>query len=472
MDAPAGQNVAETVEHLLRNRFYSLQTGAVAKLWQAINKKRGGSMSQTRAPVIKAWSVTMLATLLLTGLSACQPNPAATTPAADASGISKERLQRLDAHFHKLVDEGKIAGVVTWISRGGKVVHEDAYGMADLESQRPMTKDTYFYVYSMTKPITSVALLMLYEEGRFQLGDPVARYLPELANLKLYAGDGSGGRMTLREPARQPTIEDVFRHTAGFQYGSAGKRSIDTAYGEANLMGGTLADLTQRLGKLPLAYEPGTQWVYSVSHDVQARLVEVLSGMPFNEFVTQRILKPLKLENTFFGRPDELKSRFAVIYAANAEGKLAPTGALDVPGASSKVLGGFSISSTAADYGRFALMLANSGELDGVRLLSRKTIDLMDSNHLPAGVLRGTPGGGKATGEGYGLGVRVVTDPALAGNLTSAGTFGWSGAAGTHFFADRSEKLAAVFMIQKTGGSDGPVMAAQFETLVYQAIVD
>jgi CubicO group peptidase (beta-lactamase class C family) len=385
--------------------------------------------------------------------------------------MSTERLKHLDEHFHKLVDEGKIAGVVTWVARHGKVVHEDAYGLADIGAKRPMTRDSYFYVYSMTKPVTSVALLMLYEEGRFQLSDPVAKYLPELANLKLYAGD-AGGRMVLKDPSRQPTIEDVFRHTAGFLYGPAGMRGIDKAYREANVLGGTLADLTKRLGTLPLAYEPGTQWVYSVSHDVQARLVEVIAGVPFDEFVRKRILEPLGLKHMFFGRPDSAKDQFAVIYGVDPAGKLTPSGALDAPGAASRVLGGFSISATAADYGRFAQMLVNSGELDGVRLLSRKTVDLMDSNHLPEGVLRGAAGGGTVRGEGYGLGVRVVTNPAQAGNLTSAGTFGWSGAAGTHFFVDRSEDLVAVFMIQKMGAPDGPAMSAQFETLVYQAIAD
>jgi CubicO group peptidase (beta-lactamase class C family) len=194
--------------------------------------------------------------------------------------------------------------------------------------------------------------------------------------------------------------------------------------------------------------------------------------MPFDEFVRTRIFEPLGLKNMFFGRPDAKKDRFALIYGVDPAGKLVPSGALDAPGAASKVLGGFSISATAADYGRFAQMLVNSGELDGVRLLSRKTIDLMDSNHLPAGVARGAAGGGTVQGEGYGLGVRVVTDPAQAGNLTSAGTFGWSGAAGTHFFVDRAEDLVAVFMIQKMGSPDGAAMSAQFETLVYQAIVD
>ena len=424
-------------------------------------------------PAASAWVRVTLGMLLATAIAGCHAKTAAQAPPVAAlAGTSPERLQRLDAHFHQLVDEGKIAGVVTWIARRGQMVHEDAYGLADIAAKRPMSKDAYFYVYSMTKPITSVALLMLYEEGRFQLHDPIARYLPELSNLKLYVADGPGGHMVLRDPARQPTIEDVFRHTAGFLYGPAGNRGIDKAYREANVMGGTLAELTQRLGKLPLAYEPGTQWIYSVSHDVQARLVEVLSGKPFDQFVQQRIFEPLGLKHMLFGRPDALKDQFAVIYGVNAEGKLVPTGALDAPGAATRVLGGLSLSATAADYGRFARMLVNSGELDGVRLLSRKTIDLMDSNHLPAGVARGAAGGGSADGEGYGLGVRVVIDPALAGNLTSKGTFGWSGAAGTHFFVDRAEDLVAVFMIQKMGAPDGPGMAAQFETLVYQSIVD
>src|SRR5687768_5893176 len=222
--------------------------------------------------------------LLLACLGACQSSAETgknDKTEATGAGMSSERLQRIDAHFHRLVDEGQIAGVVTYVARRGEVVHESAYGMADIAASRAMTTDDYFYVYSMTKPITSVALLMLYEEGRFQLGDPIARYLPELANLQLYAGDRPGGAMNLKAPARQPTVEDVFRHTAGFLYGFGGNRGVDSAYAKADVLGGTLADVTQRLGKLPLAYEPGTQWVYSVAHDVQARLVEVLSGMSF-----------------------------------------------------------------------------------------------------------------------------------------------------------------------------------------------
>jgi CubicO group peptidase (beta-lactamase class C family) len=383
------------------------------------------------------------------------------------AGMSRERLERLDDHFHAYVDAGEIAGVVTHISRHGQIVHQDAYGLADIDARRPMTEDSYFYVYSMTKPVTSVALLMLYEEGKFQLNEPIARYLPELANARAF--DRETGRVV--DATRQPTIQDVFRHTAGYLYGPQGDTDFDRAYREANLLGSNLAEFSQKLGQLPLGYQPGTRWVYSVSHDVQARLVEVLSGQPFDEFVQERILEPLGMTETVFGRPDRLKDQFAVIYTKNDSGALVPNGALDAPGAATRVLGGFSLSSTASDYARFAEMLVNDGERDGVRILSPKTVDLMASNHLPDGVTRGAAGGGTAGGEGYGLGVRVVMDPAKAGNLTSAGVFGWSGAAGTHFFVDREEGLVGVFMIQKMGGG-GPRFSAEFETLVYQAIVD
>ena len=385
------------------------------------------------------------------------------------AGMSRERLERLDDHFHAYVDAGEIAGVVTYVSRHGQTIHQDAYGLADVDARRPMTGDTYFYVYSMTKPVTSVALLILYEEGRFQLNEPIARYLPELANARVF--DRDNGRVV--DAVRQPTIEDVFRHTAGYLYGPQGDTDFDRAYREANLLGSNLAEFSQKLGQLPLGYQPGARWVYSVSHDVQARLVEVLSGQPFDEFVRERILEALDMTETVFGRPERLKNQFATIYIENESGALVPNGALDAPGAATRVLGGFSLSSTASDYARFAEMLVNDGELDGVRILSRKTVDLMASNHLPEGVTRGAAGGGTAGGEGYGLGVRVVLDPAKAHNVTSAGVFGWSGAAGTHFFVDREEGLVGVFMIQKMGGgSGGPRMSAEFETLVYQALVD
>ena len=227
-----------------------------------------------------------------------------------------------------------------------------------------MTEDSYFYVYSMTKPVTSVALLMLYEEGKFHNPpSPLRATCRSWRNARVF--DRDTGRVV--DAVRQPTIEDVFRHTAGYLYGPQGVPEFDRAYGAAGLLGSNLAEFATKLGQLPLGYQPGTRWVYSVSHDVQARLVEVLSGT-FDEFVRERIIEPLDMTETVFGRPDRLKDQFAVIYTENDSGALVPNGALDAPGAATRVLGGFSLSSTASDYARFAEMLVNDGELDGVRI--------------------------------------------------------------------------------------------------------
>ena len=388
----------------------------------------------------------------------------------ESVGMSAERLGRLSAATHGWVDEGRIAGVVTLVARRGHVVHLDAYGMADIEHNEPMTEDTYFRLWSMTKPVTSVALLTLYEEGKFQLSDPLARYLPEFENVKVLAGVDEKGAILVEDPVRAPTVHDLFRHTAGFSYGS-GPEAVRKLLQPSPYSEPSLEALTHRIANVPLIYQPGTRWVYSFSHDIQARLVEVLSGMAFDDYTRERIFEPLDMDEVVFGLPAELADRFASTYSLNEAGKLV---AIDTPEDTrydSPPFGGTSLSGPVMDYARFAQMLVNSGELDGARILSPMTVDLMASNHLPDGVTRGSAGGGAASGEGYGLGVRVVIDPAKAGNLTSAGTFGWSGAAGTHFFVDREEGLIAVFMVQRQGPG-GFGMSNQFETLVYQAIVD
>jgi CubicO group peptidase (beta-lactamase class C family) len=411
--------------------------------------------------------VALCAALLISGVT-----PAADLPSAspESVGMSSERLGRLDAVTHGWVDGGRIAGVVTLVARRGKVVHLDSYGMADIEHREPMTKDTYFRLFSMTKPVTSVALLTLYEQGKFQLDDPLARYLPEFKDLKVFAGVDKQGAMILEDAARAPTVHDVFRHTAGFSYGD-GPEPLKALL-EPDLYSETsLEALTQRLAKVPLTYQPGTRWVYSFSHDVQARLVEVLSGTSFEEYTRKHIFEPLGMNEVVFGLPARLASRFASTYSPDDSGKLVAADTPEKTAYNTAPFGGTSLSGPVTDYARFAQMLVNSGELDGARILSPRTIDLMARNHLPDGVARGSAGGGEALGEGYGLGVRVVIDPAKAGNLTSAGTFGWSGAAGTHFFVDRKEQLIAVFMIQRRGPG-GQGMSDEFETMVYQAIVD
>jgi len=389
----------------------------------------------------------------------------------ESVGMSSERLDRLDALTHGWVDEGRIAGVVTLVARRGRVIHLDAYGMADIENRKPMAEDTFFRLFSMTKPVTSVALLTLYEEGRFQLDDPLSDYLPAFADVQVAAGVDDDGNAILEAPRRAPTMTDVFRHTAGFSYGS-GPAPVQALYQSANLYGSdSLETLVDKLADIPLVYQPGTQWVYSFSHDVQARLVEVLSGMPFETYVRRRIFEPLGMDDVLFGLPDALADRFANTYSPNQRGRLEASDTPENTSYDTAPFGGTSLSGHVMDYARFAQMLVNSGELDGIRILSPRTVDLMDTNHLPEGVHRLGPDGSISRGEGYGLGVRVVTDAAAAENLTSAGTFGWSGAAGTHFFVDRKEDLIGLFMIQRQGQGGGN-MSARFETMVYQAIVE
>ena len=416
----------------------------------------------TRETRIGTGIAALISFTLFSAVSATGADLPSSSP--ESVGMSSERLERLDALTHGWVDEGRIAGVVTLIARRGRVVHQDAYGMADIEAREPMRTDTYFRLFSMTKPVTSVALMTLYEEGKFQLDDELAEYLPEFTDVRVFAGIDGADNMMLEGPVRAPTMTDVLRHTAGFSYGN-GPESVQAQYQAADLYGSeSLEELVDKLARIPLIYQPGTRWVYSFSHDVQARLVEVLSGMAFEDYVRQRIFEPLGMDEVVFGLPARLADRFANTYSPNERGRLEASDTPEDTTYDTAVFGGTSLSGHVMDYARFAQMLVNSGELDGVRVLGPRTVDLLASDHLPDGVTR-------SAGEGYGLGVRVVTDSVAAENLTSAGTFGWSGAAGTHFIVDRKEELIAVFMIQRQGPGAGG-MSAQFETMVYQAIVE
>jgi CubicO group peptidase (beta-lactamase class C family) len=390
----------------------------------------------------------------------------------ESVGLSAERLERLSRTLQEEAQQKRKAGIVALVARHGKTAYLQAFGMADTDSGRKMQTDNYFRLYSMTKPITSVALLMLYEEGRFQLNDPLDRYLPAFANVKVFAGE-AGGRMQLADPKRKITVHDVFRHTAGFSYGfEAGP--VAAAYRAAGIdldKVGSLQELTDKLATLPLLYQPGERWVYSLAHDVQGRLVEVLSGMKLDEFVVKRITAPLGMKDTVFGIPPDRAARFANTYGPDGRGGLrlvdSPERGSDVPASNykrftDKPFGGHSLSSTAADYARFAQMLLNGGELDGVRILSRKTVELMTSDNLPPGVA------GPGPGMRYGLGVWVIGSPAENANLASVGQFGWSGAATTHVVMDPKEKLVAILCSQHMP-ADFAFME-RFETLVYQAL--
>ena len=383
-------------------------------------------------------------------------------------GLSSERLARMDKAIHEYVDAGRTPGVVTLIARHGKVVHVDAYGKADLATGRLTRADDIFRMFSMTKPITSTALLMLYEEGKFQLTDPLSRYFPAFADVKVFAGLSPQGGMMLDSLRRPITIQDVFRHTAGFSYGF-GTSPVDKAYQEANVLGKDLNDLMDKVAKLPLLFQPGDRWEYSVAHDVQAALVEKLSGQKFDEFVRQRIFRPLEMRDSMFKVPADKQSRVPGLYSRDRNGKLVvDTGDLGRD-YGDKVFGGLSISTTASDYAIFAQMLLNKGQLNGVRLLSPKTVELMATNHVPAAALAaGSQVVALGPGTGYGLGVSVLMNPAERGNLGSVGEFGWSGAASTHVLIDPKEDLVAIYCTQLMGEF---AVRAEFATMLYQSII-
>lgn len=392
--------------------------------------------------------------------------------APQSAGLSAERLERLSQAMQDDINQKKTGGIVVLIARHGSIAYHKAFGMADIESGKKMQTDSLFRLYSMTKPVTSAALLMLYEEGKFQLTDPLEKYIPAFKNVKVFVKLDNKGGMILEEPRRKITIQDVFRHTAGFGYGGSDDNPVNKAYREAGIdfaKMDSLKELVDKLATVPLLYHPGERWVYSVAHDVQAYLVEYFSGMRFDKFVQTRIIKPLGMKDAVFGIPKEYVSRYTTNYGPAKDG----TGlqAIDKPESSNYArykdhpFGGFSLSSTTTDYFRFAQMLLNHGKLGGTRLLGRKSVELMTMNNLPAQIPdNGTPG------TGYGLGVSVLLNPAQAGNIGSIGQFGWAGAANTWVIIDPKEDLIALYFTQYMPMDFNVV--SRFQTLVYQSIVD
>jgi CubicO group peptidase (beta-lactamase class C family) len=405
----------------------------------------------------------------------------------EEAGLSPSRLAHLGRITHEAVDAGKIPGAIALVGRRGKVVYQDLYGSMDREAGKPMALDTIFRIYSMTKPIASVALMMLYEEGRFQLDDPASRYIPEFKDQKVLAG-GSAGRPELRDPIRPATVRDHLMHTAGLPgLGTAAESPIAPLYREAALpgitaQGATLRDLIVKLGNLPLAYDPGTRWEYGASTDVVAYLVEVLSGQRFDEFLKQRIFEPLGMTDTGFHVPDSQLQRFAANYRAGENGlelSDAPaTSAFARPQTYFSGVGG--LVSTAADYTRFCKMLANGGVLDGERILGPRTLQLMATNHLAGGRDMKEMGGGSRIarpGMGFGLGFAVLLDPAAAGVIGTPGEYYWSGAANTAFFVNPADDLFVILLTQvmtnpQVEGSISQVLQRQMRVIAYAAIMD
>ena len=427
-------------------------------MFRAPHRSKAGESRMHFVPLVLA--VLVCATLTAAPLPTARP---------ESVGMSSSRLARLDAALQEDIAAGKLPGMVVAVARRGKVVYQKAWGVANLATREPLRTDALFRLYSMTKPVASVGLLTLYEQGKFRLTDPLDRYLPQLANVKVYKGTDASGAPILATPSRKPTIQDAFRHTLGLASGM-GQSPVDALYREAGLSMGRLDSLAQEidaLGTVPLLYEPGERWVYGLGHDVQARLIEVFSGMRYADYLQRTIFGPLEMRDTVFGVPPTLKSRFPLVYSPGKDGSMAPDTADAYARYTDHHFGTLSLSGSAPDYLRFAQMLLNGGELDGVRVLGTKTVELMRQNHLPPNIPSIAAG---STATGYGLGVSVTMDVPALGRLNSVGSFGWSGAATTTFSVDPEEELTFVIMAQLMP-NDAALMQ-RVETLIYQAIVD
>ncbi|MFG1927405.1 serine hydrolase domain-containing protein [Cryptosporangium sp. NPDC048952] len=389
-------------------------------------------------------------------------------------GLDPTRLARLDRHFARYVDDGRLPGWSLLISRYSQVAHTSTYGLRDVEAGAPVTDDTLFRIYSMTKPITSVAALMLYEEGAFELTDPVSRYLPAFENQRVLTGGTAAKPVTV--PAIEPVrIWHLLTHTAGLTYGFHHVDVLDEIYRANGFEWGTpkeldLAACVDAWAGLPLAFQPGTEWNYSVATDVVGRLVEVVSGQSLDTFFAERILGPLGMTDTAFSASDA--DRLAALYTPGlVRNNQMGRAVLQEP---RYLSGGGGLVSTRSDYHRFARMLLNRGELDGVRLLGDRTVRFLAANHLPGGadleqfgrpLFAETP----FRGVGFGLGVSVTLDPVAGRNLGSVGEFGWGGAASTAFWVDPAEQLVVVFLTQLLPSSTYPIRS-QLRQLVYSAL--
>jgi CubicO group peptidase (beta-lactamase class C family) len=404
----------------------------------------------------------LLACLIgVAGASALQPAK------PDSVGISAQRLERLTAGMKQLVEQGKLSGVVSMVAKDGKIIHFEATGQQNIASGAPMRKDSIFRIYSMTKPITGVAMMILFEEGKWQLNDPVSKHIPEFANLKVAKVDPESGAVTRATPDHPMTMRELMSHSGGLSYGLFGTTPVDKMYTEANVLDPKqpMQSMIDKLGELPLLLEPGQRWHYSVSVDVQGYLVEKLSGQSFPEFLRTRLFEPLKMKDTAFHVSADKLARFAEFYTYDNDQKLVPmTGIADYTRPPTLPSGGGGLTSTASDYMRFCQMLLNGGELEGVRILGPATVRLMRTNVLPAGARTMGPG------IGFGLDFAVIEDPVAAGGYGGAGTFYWGGYAGTWFWIDPVYNLIFVGMIQHRS-EVMPDVRALSRALTYQSVM-
>jgi CubicO group peptidase (beta-lactamase class C family) len=395
-------------------------------------------------------------------------------------GLSSERLTRVNLWAQRLIDEGKLAGLITMVARHEKVVHFNTCGLADMRRETRMAGDTIFRFYSMTKPLTSTAIMMLYEEGRFQLDDPIARFLPCFNDMRVYVG-GMRGKLDTVPAERDITFRDLLTHTSGLTYGFMEATPVDAQYRDRGVDFQTsdksLAEVVETAADVPLIAQPGAEWNYSIATDVLGHLVAVISGLPFDQFLRERVTGPLGMVDTEFHVPADKLSRFAANYTCTPDGRLM---LIDDPqksifGKQRQICsGGGGLVSTATDYMRFCQMMLNKGELDGVRLLGRKTVELMTTNHLRgdmAAMGQARFSESSYVGVGFGLGFSVMLDPAQAQILGTPGEYAWGGAASTAFWIDPVEDMAVIMLTQLMPSSTYPIRR-ELRVLTYQAVVE
>jgi len=392
-----------------------------------------------------------------------------STATPEKAGLSAEKLKRVDEAMKDLIERKQVAGAVVVVVRHGKVAYSKPFGMMDIEAGKAMKPDAIFRIYSMTKPITTVAAMMLFEEGKLQLDDPVEKYLPEFKGLKVYGPEGKHA-----EPKRPMSIRDLMRHTSGFTYGVFGNSPVDKMYRQAKVMDrdATLSEMIGKLGRIPLSHQPGEKWHYSISTDVLGRVVEVTSKKPLDEFFEQRIFKPLDMKDTGFHVPKEKLDRFAANYGPDGKGGLK---VIDAPATSRYrrqpkwLSGGGGLVSTARDYTRFCQMLLNGGQLDGKRLLRKETVGMMVQNQLPAEAMPIAFGLQKRHGVGFGLGFSVRVKDSKWDPAAAIGEYGWGGAASTHFWISPKHDLIVVALQQHMPFTF--TIANRVKPLVYDAVV-
>ncbi|HEU4390536.1 MAG TPA: serine hydrolase domain-containing protein [Blastocatellia bacterium] len=422
-------------------------------------------------------------------------NGNATLPPAanpESVGFDSERLKKLDAAMSKAVADGEVVGMQTLLARHGKIVSTNTYGKMSKDGSEAMRKDAIFRIYSMTKPITGVAMMILFEEGKWRLEDPITNYIPEFKDLKVWKGQDAEGKPVVEPARRPPTMRELMSHTAGFGYGLSDTNPVEKMFQERVLpllfqnadnrdASKGLHHLATTVAGIPLHSQPGERWSYSIAVDLQGYIIEKLSGQTLGQFFESRIFKPLKMNDTSFTVPASKVSRLAAVYSADPKTKQLVEAVADgkrvqdftkTPGVES---GGGGLVSTTADYSRFCQMVVNGGELDGVRILAPASIELMGTNQIPQAALvttNGVPPVAFSDAVGFGLDFLVHNDPRKVGSMVGKGTLSWGGAAGTWFWIDPSNDVIFIGMIQRFGSAGGVDLAGLSRTLVYQALVD